>query len=107
MLELEAVELFRRLNRKELSDLREISQEKHFASGSQIFREGERGDGLYVIVSGSVQIAHVVGSEVRHVFSVLVAGEIFGEMAVIEDAARSATALAVADARLYFISREE
>jgi signal transduction histidine kinase len=107
MLELETVELFRGLNREELSALRKVSLDKQFAGGSQIFREGDRGDGLYVIVSGSVQIAHVVGSEVRHVFSVLGAGEIFGEMAVIEDAARSATALAVADTRLYFISREE
>src|SRR5271169_4600987 len=107
MLELEAVELFRGLNQNELSALREVSREMHFAGGSQIFREGDRGDGLYVIVSGSVQIAHVIGAEVRHVFSVLGAGEIFGEMSVIENEARSATALAVTDTRLYFISSEE
>ncbi len=107
MLELEAVELFCGLNENELRDLRKVSQERRFAGGSQIFCEGDRGDGLYVIVSGSVQIAHVVGAGVLHVFSVLGAGEIFGEMAVIEDEPRSATALAVADARLYFISREE
>lgn len=107
MVELEAVELFRALNRKELADLREISREKYFASGSQIFLEGDRGDGLYVIRSGSVQIAHVVGAEVRHVFSVLGEGAIFGEMAVIEEQPRSATALAATDTQLYFFSREE
>jgi signal transduction histidine kinase len=107
MLELEAVELFSGLNRKELADLRAISREKHFAGGSQIFRKGDRGDGLYVIGTGSVQIAHVVGAEVRHVFSTLGAGAIFGEMAVIEDQPRSATALAAADTRLYFFSRDE
>ena len=97
MVELEAVELFRCLNRKELSGLRAISREKHFAAGSRIFREGEPGDGLYVIKDGAVQIAHVVGTEVRHVFSQLGPGEIFGEMAVIEDQPRSATALTVTD----------
>jgi signal transduction histidine kinase len=107
MLELEAVELFCGLNRKELADLRAISRGENFVAGSQIFHEGDRGDGLYVITSGSVQIAHVVGAEVRHVFSTLGAGEIFGEMAVIEDQPRSATALAAADTRVYFFSREE
>jgi signal transduction histidine kinase len=107
MVELETVELFRGLNRKELSDLRAISREKHFAAGSQIFREGDHGDGLYVIKNGSVQIAHVVGTEVRHVFSQLGPGEIFGEMAVIEDQPRSATALAATGVELYFIPRDE
>jgi len=107
MVELEAVELFRGLSRKELLDLREISREKQFASGAQIFREGDLGDGLYVIKEGLVEIVHTVGAEVRHVFSQLGPGEIFGEMAVIEERPRSATALAVKDTRLYFIPREE
>jgi signal transduction histidine kinase len=107
MLELEAVELFSGLNRKELADLRAVAREKNFPGGAQIFREGDRGDGLYVIGQGSVQIAHVAGAEVRHVFSTLGAGEIFGEMAVIEDQPRSATALAAADTRLYFFARDE
>jgi len=107
MLELEAVELFRGLSRKELSDLRRIAQEKYFGGGSQIFREGDRGDGIYIIQTGGVQIAHVVNSEVRHVFSQLVPGEIFGEMAVIEDQPRSATAVATTETKLLFIAREE
>ncbi|HSY09802.1 MAG TPA: ATP-binding protein [Candidatus Dormibacteraeota bacterium] len=107
MVELEMVELFCGLNRKELLDLREISREKRFSGGSQIFREGDRGDGLYIIKDGSVQIAHMVGEEVRHIFSQLGPGEIFGEMAVIEDRPRSATAVALTDTQLYFIAREE
>jgi signal transduction histidine kinase len=107
MVELEMVELFCGLNHKELLDLQEISREKRFPRGSQIFREGDRGDGLYVIKDGSVQIAHLVGEEVRHIFSQLGPGEIFGEMAVIEDHPRSATAVALTDTQLYFIAREE
>ncbi len=107
MIELEAVGLFRGLHRNELAALREISRQKHFAGGSQIFCEGERGDGLYVISRGSVQIAHVVGAQIRHVFSVFGAGETFGEMAVIEDQTRSATALAAADTELYFFPLDE
>jgi signal transduction histidine kinase len=107
MVELEAVNLFRGLSSKELADLREISLKRRFTGGAQIFREGDLGDGLYVISHGTVKIAHLVGDEVRHVFSVLQPGAVFGEMAVIEDRPRSATALAAPEAELYFIPREE
>jgi signal transduction histidine kinase len=107
MVELQTVGLFSGLNHKELLDLRKIAREKRFPGGSQIFREGDPGDGLYVIKDGSVQIAHTVGEEVRHIFSQIGPGEIFGEMAVIEDLPRSATAIALTDTRLYFIAREE
>jgi signal transduction histidine kinase len=107
MVELQMVELFCGLNGKEMLDLHEISREKRFPGGSKIFREGDRGDGLYVIKDGSVQIAHLVGEEVRHIFSQLGPGEIFGEMAVIEDHPRSATAVALTDTQLYFIARDE
>ena len=107
MVELEAVELFRQLNRKELQDLREISREKHFPAHSRIFMEGDQGDGLYVIKDGLVEIVHLAGTEVRNVFSRLGPGEIFGEMAVIESRPRSATAIAAQDTRVFFIPREE
>lgn len=107
MVELESVELFRGLKSKELRDLRGISLERRFAGGAQIFREGDPGDGLYVIKDGLVEIVHLVGSEVRNVFSRLEPGAIFGEMAVIELRPRSATAIAATDTQLYFIPREE
>ncbi len=107
MVELESAELFRGLNRKELQGLRGISVEKQFPGGAQIFREGDPGNGLYVIKDGLVEIVHLVGSEVRNVFSRLEPGAVFGEMAVIEERPRSATAIAATDTQLYFIPREE
>lgn len=106
MVQLEAVNLFHGLPEQELADLREIAQKRRFAGGTQIFPEGDLGDGLYVIAGGQVQIAHLVAGEIRHVFSTLGPGDVFGEMAVIEENPRSATALAAADTELYFIPRE-
>lgn len=65
------------------------------AAGSVIFREGEAGDCLYVILAGEVDVS-VNG---RHVWC-LRGGEIFGEMALVETRARSATAIARTDCRL-------
>ena len=107
MFEFEAVALFSGLSPKEVADLREIAQERRFSGGAPIFREGDPGDGLYVIRAGSVKIAHVAGVEVRQLFSTLQPGVIFGEMAVIEDRPRSATALAAPDVDLYFVPRED
>jgi signal transduction histidine kinase len=108
VVELETVELFRDLSPKELEDLREISIEKKFRGGKEIFREGDKGNGLYVIKDGLVEIVHLVdGAEARHIFSQLGPGEIFGEMAVIELRPRSATAVAVEDTVVHFLPREE
>ncbi len=107
MVEIEAVELFRGLSRAEMDGLREISHEKAFAKGTRIFTEGDAGDGLYIVKSGSIQIAHIVGSEPRHVFSVFGSGVVFGEMSVVDDQPRSATATAAEDSVVYFVPREE
>ena len=107
MAELESVGLFQGLNAGEWQSLRHIAQERQFATGREIFREGDPGDGAYVVRDGLVEIAHFVAGKEHRVFSQLGPGEIFGEMAVIENLPRSATAIAARDARVYFIPRDE
>ena len=104
---LESIALFRSLNREELHALKLITREKRIVANQQIFREGDPGDGVYFVKAGVVEISGVVGDGNRHVFSQLVAGEIFGEMAVLEHRPRSATATAAGDAEVYFIPRGE
>lgn len=60
-----------------------------YAAGQLIFEEGQPGDVLYVVKEGEVEI--LVGSDV---VETLDAGEIFGEMALIEHKGRSASARA-------------
>jgi signal transduction histidine kinase len=104
---LESIALFHNLDPSELSALRLITQERSLAAGQEIFREGDPGDGVYFVKDGLVEISGLVGGESRRVFSQLDPGEIFGEMAVIEQRLRSATATAVKDAEVYFIPRGE
>jgi signal transduction histidine kinase len=102
---LEAIPLFRQLNRNELQTLRLIAHERKFDAGQEIFQEGAPGDGVYFVKSGLVEIS--VGQGERHVLSRLGPGEFFGEMAVIELRPRSATATAVAATEVYFLPRGE
>jgi signal transduction histidine kinase len=104
---LEANQLFCQLSPPELGALRLIAREKKFAAGQEIFREGDQGDGVYVVREGLVEISGLVDQKVRLVFSEVGPGAIFGEMAVIEDKPRSACAVAKADASVYFIPRAE
>ncbi len=107
MAELELAKLFQGLNPDELQNLRRIAQDRRFAAGQEIFREGNPGDGIYVIQEGLVEIAHLVDLKEHRVFSRLGPGEVFGEMAVIENLPRSATAIAAKDTRVHFVPRDE
>lgn len=102
---LENSKLFSQLKAPELSALRKLARERSFAAGAEIFREGEPGDGVYVVKEGLVEISAGVGQDGRQVFSKVEPGDIFGEMAVIEDKPRSANAVARQASTVYFIPR--
>jgi len=103
MVALESCPLFRQLQGEELKALQRAAREKSCAAGQEIFKEGDQGDGVYVVKDGEVQISGLVGPEVRRVFSTIQPGEIFGEMAVLENKPRSAGASAATAATVYFI----
>ncbi len=105
MATLETIPLFRHLNRAELQALRQITQERRFAAGQEIFCEGAPGDGVYFVKAGLVEIS--AGTGTRRVFSRLGPGEFFGEMAVIEHRPRSATASAAQATEVFFLPRGE
>ena len=64
-----------------------------YGVGDVIFEEGTTGRELYVVLDGEVEIAKLVGGR-KAVIINLGKGEFFGEMAVIDGSARSATAIA-------------
>ncbi|MDB6108802.1 MAG: Cyclic nucleotide-binding protein [Pedosphaera sp.] len=106
MVALASCPLFRPLSPGELHVLQKAAQERSFAAGEEIFKEGDTGDGVYVVKDGLVQISGLIGENVRHVFSQVNPGEIFGEMAVLENKPRSASAMAQKATIVYFIPRD-
>ena len=71
--------------------------QKTFSRGDVVFREGSYGETMYEIVSGAVGIYANYGSEQEQRLAVLGAGDVFGEMGLVECYARSATAVALKD----------
>lgn len=73
-------------------------------AGTVLFREGERGDTMYVVQGGRIRITKE-GSDGAKTLAVLGAGEFFGEMAILNNKPRTATAEVAEDARLLVLDR--
>ncbi|MCG8421761.1 MAG: cyclic nucleotide-binding domain-containing protein [Proteobacteria bacterium] len=98
---LRSMQLFRYLSYKELVKINNIAQIEEYESGQHIFREGDKGDAMYSVMSGRVSLLKddVVVVELER-------GEHFGEMSLVDRSVRSLTALASANCRLISIKRK-
>jgi CRP/FNR family cyclic AMP-dependent transcriptional regulator len=80
--------------------------EKAYAGGDTVFREGDPGKALFVVVEGSVVISRAA-ADGEHVLRTLGPGACFGEMALIDDFPRSATARVTAPTRLLILYKSD
>ncbi len=92
---------------EELRVLGRTGHVRRFAAGKIVFSAGDVGDGFYLIESGRVQISAVVGNGESRVLASIGVGDFFGEMALLDDGPRSATAKVVEDLETYYLGREE
>ncbi len=104
---LSQVYLFRELTPGEMERLLSISKERKVRKNDVIFREGDIGDAFYLIVTGSIRISTLVPGVGEEALTILREGEYFGEMALIDDAPRSASAIANDDTMLLYIGKDD
>ncbi len=88
------VDLFkeRGLSAAEMKLLATFSTEERYREASMIFREGEKGDKLFIVLDGRVRISKFIPGVGEEALAVLDRGDFFGEMALIDDKPRSADA---------------
>ncbi len=101
---LREVALFQGLGQDDLSEILRISEAVRVDAGEYVFEEGERGDHFYVIVHGRVELRKATGSGFKKL-AILRAGQAFGEMALLNQTPRSASAYALQDTYLLSVSR--
>ncbi len=99
--------VFSTLEEDELARVAEICKEQSFKFGQTIFKEGEPGNRLYIVVTGDVRISRVVPGSGEEALTVLKPGACFGEMAVFDRSERSTDAIANTDCTVMTISRPD
>jgi CRP-like cAMP-binding protein len=100
------VPLFKGLSRRQLGKLLVKFFEKEYLPGETIFMEGEPGKALFIILAGSVSICrrHTEGDEI---LATLSPGGYFGELALIDDQPRFASARVTETSRLLILYRSD
>lgn len=81
--------------------------EKKISEGMAIFVENMPGESLYLIVSGTVRISKMISEGEEKTLIVLGPDDFFGEMAIIDGAARSATARVIENAHLLALKKAD
>ena len=94
---LSKIPIFSDLNRKELKAIERILHQRTYKAGEIVFNEGDPGVGMYIIVTGHINISLGDGGKL---LAVLSNGEFFGEIALLSETPRTATATAAIETQM-------
>ncbi|MBI5209774.1 MAG: cyclic nucleotide-binding domain-containing protein [Elusimicrobia bacterium] len=103
--QLRALHILRQMPERQLAGLAEFLRPREVEDGGAVFEEGSTGMSLYFISSGRIRIAKRVAGAAAADLAVLGPGEYFGEMALVEEVPRSASAIAVGRTLLFELFR--
>jgi CRP/FNR family cyclic AMP-dependent transcriptional regulator len=103
---LRSVPLFASLDDEAAKNLRNLLSDKIVPQNTRLFRQGDKGDAMYLIESGRVRISIHDHDRQELTLAELAQGDFFGEMSIIDGRQRSADAHVIEDARLAILSRD-
>jgi CRP-like cAMP-binding protein len=104
---LSKVELFSELDSEDLARMASLAQMRSAAKDTVIFHAGDPADAVFVIANGKVKIVTTSTDGKEFILTVLGAGQVFGEMALIESAPRSASVITLTAVEMVMIKRDE
>jgi len=103
---LKDIYFFSPLSEHDIKKIQEVCQEEKFETGEIVFKEGSSGDNFFIILEGSIEIFKNYDTPDRDLLAVYGKGQLFGEIALIDDLPRSATVITREATRLLSISRD-
>jgi CRP/FNR family transcriptional regulator, cyclic AMP receptor protein len=104
---LSGIELFTELDPEELAKVASLSQMRSVSKDVAIFHAGDIADAVFIVARGKVKVVVTSSDGREFILTVLGAGQVFGEMALIEEAPRSAAVITATAVELVVISRED
>lgn len=99
--------LFEGLDEVSAGHLRDAMTRRTIPRGHVVFREGQPGDRLFVVLDGKVKISRSASDGRENMLALLGPGELFGELSLFDPGPRTATATALTDATLASLDHEE
>ena len=99
--------LFRALGREAHGRIAAYATTRHVARGETLFMKGDAGTSLFAVCSGTVQVQVLSADGKNAVINLIHAGEIFGEIALLDGQPRTADALAFTDCTLMVLERRD
>ena len=100
------IPFFKGMSQEQILELKSVSDIKEYRAGEEVFREGEKGDSLYFILDGTVEVRKRFDKKKEQVIANLGRNASFGEIAFILENERTATVKASADVRLMRLTRK-
>lgn len=100
---LKSSDIFNEINTEDLRFVADALEQEQYFSGDHIFEKNDRGEYMYLVIEGEVGIALEKNS--NEYVATMSSGECFGEMNLLDDLPRSASAVVVKDATLLKLSR--
>jgi len=100
------IPLFESLTPEDLDALAKRMEDADYNEGDVVFKQGDKGESLFLIDDGAVEISYGEGRG-RVVLSTLFPGQYFGELSLFDGAPRSATAMATKRSRLMRLDRDD
>ena len=97
---------FKNLSNKNIKLLMKVLHNRIYAANEYVFFQGDPGIGLYLIIRGEILITEEMNGE-RFDLSLLTRGDFFGELALLDDEKRSASAIALKDSQLAVIFKPD
>lgn len=104
---LKSMDIFAQLAEDDLQKIAGLLREKRVTKDTILFRQGDAGDALYVVLSGRIKYSATDSAGQENILGVFSEGNYFGEMAVLTGEPRPATARAVTDTRMLMLRKDD
>jgi len=98
-----SITIFRGMTARQLGRIMQAMQERIYRQGETLFSEGEIGRAVFIIKSGQVELTKKTAHGQNRRLGILGPGQIFGEMALLENRPRSATANVIEEGTIHLL----
>lgn len=102
---LQKVPIFNDLTQRQLQSVAKLAYEREYKAGDTIVKQGEQGVGLFLVVAGKAEAVRERADGSKAVVNTFETGDFFGELALLDDGARTASVITCEDTQCLGLPR--